>query len=222
MNPDLARETPRARQRRQVQNDILAIAWELLGDGGAEAVSVAAVAARLGLTAPALYRYVRDRDEMVSRLRARAADELAAAVVAATGTTPAPGTAGDPSGIVATAIRDWARSHHHAYLLLFGPAPGELPIAVAAAEARALDAIARAVGRDDPEPSAPLRAHRPRPGDGRTPRPARPPVEPTARARSLWTRVHGVVLLELTGHLRVPGDPDAVATHLAREVAAPT
>jgi AcrR family transcriptional regulator len=62
------RRTPtQARSRRTVQR-ILDAAEAIVGESGADAATTRAIAARAGVSAPSLYRFFADRDEILDRL----------------------------------------------------------------------------------------------------------------------------------------------------------
>ena len=122
--------TRRERQRQATYDEIVEVARRLLQTP--EALSLRAVAAEMGITAPGLYRYVDSyqelllllarsifRDVIASMAEARdryAADDPAAQIVAST-----------------AAFRRWALGHHEEYRLLFAtpqsswPQGGALP-----------------------------------------------------------------------------------------------
>jgi AcrR family transcriptional regulator len=120
--------------------DIVAAARALLDDGGPSAVTMQAVASRVGVRAPSLYKRVRDRDALLEQVARAAADELAARLAASDGSF----------GEIAPALRAFAKEQPHAYRLLFsGVVPGPLdqlvePVLAAArnlaGERHALDA----------------------------------------------------------------------------------
>jgi len=113
----------RARNRAAMEAEILRVAGEELARHGAAALSLRAVAREMGMASSAIYRYVRDRDELLTRLIVAAYTSLGDAVEATHGAV-------DPADLdgrwraVGTALRDWARSHPHEYALLYGsPVP---------------------------------------------------------------------------------------------------
>ena len=113
----------RARNRAAIEAEILRVAGEELARHGAAALSLRAVAREMGMASSAIYRYVRDRDELLTRLIVAAYTSLGDAVDAAHATV-------DPADLdrrwqaVGTALRDWARAHPHEYALLYGsPVP---------------------------------------------------------------------------------------------------
>jgi AcrR family transcriptional regulator len=113
----------RARNRAAMETEILRVAGAELARHGAAALSLRAVAREMGMASSAIYRYVRDRDELLTRLIVAAYTSLGDAVEAAH-------AAVDPADLdgrwraVGTTLRAWARSHPHEYALLYGsPVP---------------------------------------------------------------------------------------------------
>ncbi|WP_407441365.1 TetR/AcrR family transcriptional regulator [Rhodococcus sp. (in: high G+C Gram-positive bacteria)] len=104
--------------------DIVAIGREHLAAGGAEALSLRAVARDLGVVSSAVYRYVASRDELLTLLVIDAYDELGDAVDAAVDAMDA---ADHRARFFALgrAVRAWARAEPARYGLIFGtPVPG--------------------------------------------------------------------------------------------------
>ncbi len=97
---------------------IVAVARELLVAGGIEAVTVRQVARGLTVTAPALYKHVQGRAEIVDQLTATCLDELTTAIVTARDAVPADDFRGRLSA-VGLALRDWARAHPAEFALAF-------------------------------------------------------------------------------------------------------
>lgn len=106
----------RERQRQATLAEIVAAARELLTEPGG--LSLRAVAQRLGMTAPALYRYVASYQDLV-RLVARAIDaETAVLLRQARDSQPAD----DPAAriVCASAVfRSWALSHREEFGVVF-------------------------------------------------------------------------------------------------------
>jgi AcrR family transcriptional regulator len=104
--------------------EITQTARRILVDEGPEAVTLRAVAREMGMTAPALYRYFDNYEELVRHLVGDVFNDLTEDVHAAI--HAAPGT--DMTGkFVAAAkeFRRWALAHKQEYGLLFGvPVPG--------------------------------------------------------------------------------------------------
>ncbi len=87
MRPPLPPQTrPRAARlpRRVREEQILVLAEELFAERGYGGVTMSELAERAGVTKPVIYSIVRSKDELYRRCFARAAEELAAAVGAAT------------------------------------------------------------------------------------------------------------------------------------------
>ena len=113
----------RARNRAAIETEIMVVAGRHLAAYGAAALSLRAIARDLGMASSAIYRYVESRDELLTRLIVAAYDALGdavdAALAAQEGAPPA-----EQFGIVAHALRDWARQHPHEYSLIYGsPVP---------------------------------------------------------------------------------------------------
>jgi AcrR family transcriptional regulator len=116
---------------------IVAVARALLVSGGLEAVTVREVARGLGVSAPALYKHVHGRGEIVDRLAAACLEELTVAVVAARDAA----ALGDHAGrfvAAGEALNRWAQAHRAEFALLFATP--------AAAVARPEDGAGHAAG----------------------------------------------------------------------------
>jgi AcrR family transcriptional regulator len=118
----------RGLDREQVVDAALAIA----DTDGLEAVTLARVAAALGVRSPSLYNHVDGRNGLVRGVAARATAELATALRrAATGRAGA-----DAIAAVAQAQRDYALAHPGRYAAtVAAPAPGDTAHEEAAADA---------------------------------------------------------------------------------------
>ncbi|UBU15035.1 TetR/AcrR family transcriptional regulator [Nonomuraea gerenzanensis] len=93
--------TPRQRYREQVRREIKQAALAQISEG--ETVSLTAVARRLGMTGPALYKYFAGRDRLLAELIDDGLGELAAAVH-----VPASGGPREQLHVLARAFYDWA------------------------------------------------------------------------------------------------------------------
>ena len=119
--------TPRERAREQTLEDITRIGRQQLTEAGAAALSLRAVARELGVVSSAVYRYVADRDDLLTLLVVDAytelGDEVDAAVAAAGGEGPVDPV--DRFTALAHAVRGWALREPSRWALLFGsPVPG--------------------------------------------------------------------------------------------------
>jgi len=180
---------PRARYREQVRAEVQAHAWEQIADAGASALSLKAIAMTMGITAPALYRYFAGRDELLTDLILEAYRDLAEVVEAASAVDEKPQ---HTLRAIATALRRWATAHPQRYLLLYGtPVPGySAPPEAAALATRIFAPLLTAFAAADRE----------RTGRGATGPTGRRTAAALLRSTTFWTRLHGVLSLELAGH----------------------
>ncbi|MGW7041214.1 TetR/AcrR family transcriptional regulator [Streptomyces avermitilis] len=200
------KESPRERYRAQVRSEIKERAWEQIATAGASGLSLNAIAKQLGMSGPALYRYFAGRDELITELIRDAYRSLADAFRAAAE------SGADLVGL-AHAMRGWALGDPQRYFLVYGtPVPGyhapdDVTSIASEIMSTLLDACAATQG------AAPhgdafdehLADHRPWAAD----HPAPPAV--LHRALVFWTRLHGVLSLELAGHFTGMGfDPAAL------------
>jgi AcrR family transcriptional regulator len=90
------------------------VALRQLAEGGPAAVAINAIARELGVSGPALYRYFKNRDALLTALVLDAYNDLAEAL-----------TGHERLEAVAHAYRTWALEQPHRYRLLFSaPLPG--------------------------------------------------------------------------------------------------
>jgi AcrR family transcriptional regulator len=121
---ETARRTPRERARAQTVADIVQLGRKQLATHGAAALSLRAVARDLGVVSSAVYRYVANRDELLTLLLVDAYSELGDAVDAAVSARPELDFAGRFKAL-GRAVREWALHEPARYGLLFGsPVPG--------------------------------------------------------------------------------------------------
>lgn len=107
--------SPRARE-------IVATARTILEEGGADALSLRTLAARMGIRAPSLYNHFPDKASLEAALIASGLVELALVLETASREQA------DPRASVARAYRSYALRHPHLYRLITGgPLPPELP-----------------------------------------------------------------------------------------------
>lgn len=108
--------------RTQVENRIVELGRRHLATHGAAGLSLRAIARDLGMVSSAVYRYVANRDELLTLLVIDGYTELADTVEAARGTD------GDWRADIlamARAARGWALAHPPGWALLYGsPVPG--------------------------------------------------------------------------------------------------
>ncbi|MFE2722637.1 TetR/AcrR family transcriptional regulator [Kitasatospora sp. NPDC059327] len=186
--------TPRERYRAQVREEIKQHAWTQIAAAGASALSLNAIAKQMGMSGPALYRYFANRDELISELVKDAYRSLADAFHGAAG-------AGADLGGLAQTLRRWALADPQRYFLIYGtPVPGyHAPEDTTriASEIMAIILDTCAAERSPGTPSSPLDPHlaEHRAWAGEHPAPA----SALRRALAFWTRLHGVLSLELAG-----------------------
>ena len=120
-----APRTPRERARAQTIADIVRLGREHLAVHGAAALSLRAVARDLGVVSSAVYRYVENRDELLTLLLIDAYGELGDEVDAAVGRVAGRGLHAGRFQALGRAVRGWAIREPARYALLFGsPVPG--------------------------------------------------------------------------------------------------
>jgi len=158
---------------------IVAAGRALVEQGGLDGLTMQAVAERVGVRAPSLYKRVRDRRELLALVVGATVDDLATRLEA---------TVSDPDPrrrIVAQAdgLRRFAHEHPVGFALVFGAhdAPRPEPAPATRTVAPLLDAVAEITGPDHAL-------------DG-------------ARLVTAWT--NGFITMELAGSLRMGGDVDA-------------
>lgn len=123
-SPSPMPRTPRERARAQTVADIVRLGREHLAVHGAAALSLRAVARDLGVVSSAVYRYVQNRDELLTLLLIDAYGELGDEVDAAVGRVAEADFAGRFRAL-GRAVRSWAVREPARYALLFGsPVPG--------------------------------------------------------------------------------------------------
>lgn len=163
-------KTPRERYRAQIRAEVRKHAWEQIATAGASALSLNAIAKQMGMSGPALYRYFAGRDELITELVRDAYRSLADTFRTAS-------EAGADVAALAKALREWALADPQRYFLVYGtPVPGyHAPddITTIASEIMAVLLDACAALPSDPGLHGAL---------------------------TFWTRLHGVLSLELAGH----------------------
>jgi AcrR family transcriptional regulator len=206
--------TMRDRYRAQVRAEVKQAALRQLAESGPGGLSVSAIGKELGVSGPALYRYFASRDELLTELVIDAYDDLADALRAAT--SDAPGQ--QPRArfeALARAYRSWALAQPHRYRLLFGPplpgydAHAQRLVAASQAAMNLLLGVVRELGNRAPAPPAqPLASQLTAWAQTHA-----PGVDPAVALRAIliWSRLHGLVSLEIAGNFTSMGiDPGQV------------
>lgn len=210
----------RERLRAETTREIKAIALRQMADGGPGAISLRGIAREMGMTPRAIYSYFSTRDDLITALISGIAASLAEAVETASNAVPDT----DPGGRLMAwgqALREWALAHPESFRLFYGhPIPGYQP-----PDDGPVDRTARRVCRDLTRlvaiawPHA--RHHQPEDTSWSDLHPDYvakiqadlPDVPPAAAALALrvWGRMHGLVALEIDGHIHpVAGNPAAL------------
>ena len=185
---------------RTSQTEIVAAGRELLEAGGLDAITMQAIADRVGIRAPSLYKRFSSRGDLIAA--------VGASVIADLGEEMAPFGEQEPrDGLrdAAAAFRRFALGHPRAYELIFmSLPPGSRPPAElnAAAAAPLVELAGRLAG----------------------------PGQALEAARLITAFAHGFVSMELSGAFRLGGDVDAAYRYgvdvlvdaLAKEGASPT
>jgi AcrR family transcriptional regulator len=198
--PVSRRERLRAQTFREIEDSSFAI----IDAEGVHALSIAAVARSLAMSGPALYRYFASRDALVEHLITLSYEQLTAAMsAAAEGGRRTPRTR---VRLMVGAYRDWALRHRRRYGMLFAERAADAPAAPAArtpldrAMALLVDLL---VAIQDGAPAEGGSGDRTLDGQLRGWARAQDRPDTTPRAATaailIWSRVHGIVSLELTG-----------------------
>jgi AcrR family transcriptional regulator len=211
--PPAAPQSRRERLRAQTLAEIREHAFTQVDDGGPRALSLNAIGKAMGMSGPALYRYFESRDELVAALTADAYTDLVATLQSAHEDTPRRAPA-KRLVAVGEAYRGWALAHPHRYALLFGePAEQRVEDEEAIAEVHGgMRILLELIGELHAEAAATPAAGRARADKldqqlaawsarrdaGADAAPALPPLV-LRLAVLTWTRLHGVVSLELAG-----------------------
>lgn len=111
-------------QQKDLAEAIKEAAWEQIAEMGAPALSLRAIARTLGITAPAIYNYYADRDALVTALIVDAFKSLGKFQSESIQDLPADDHAGRLTAL-GSAYRGWALANPQRYQLIFGtPIPG--------------------------------------------------------------------------------------------------
>ena len=198
--------TARERIRAELTAEITDAARRQLGEVGAAALSLRAVARELGMASSAVYRYFPSRDDLLTRLIIDGYDDLGAAAEAADAPDAPPR---ERWLAVCRAVRGWARAHPHEYALLYGsPVPGyEAPADTVPAASRVGIVLGRILGDAARAGTLPDAAGERDPGLVSDAAVAvlggdHPSIDESVRVRALlaWSALYGTISFELFGH----------------------
>lgn len=201
----------RARLRSATIAEIKQVALDLMASGGPDAISLRAIAREMGMTAGAIYSYFPTRDDLVTTLITDVYESLVDTIESARDALPDADAAGR---ILAWArsFREWALANPAGFRLIYGdPVTGYQPPPGGPATDAAHRACAGLTGL--------VAGAWPHAGTSSTSKydwssfdatlvsdvqeqfPGLPPAA-VALAMRLWGRMHGLVALEVYGHLR--------------------
>ncbi|MGW6856202.1 TetR/AcrR family transcriptional regulator [Streptomyces xanthophaeus] len=216
--------TPRERYRQQVRAEVKEKAWQQIAGSGASALSLNAIAKQMGMSGPALYRYFANRDELITELVTDAYRSLADAFAAVPAGAPGPHHLAG----LARALRRWALADPHRYFLVYGtPVPGyhaPQDVTEIAGEMMSVLLDACAAAGTDPARGASAETFDGHLADHRGWAGSHPDAPPAALrlALAFWSRLHGVLSLELAGHFTGMGlDPALLYAAEADALTAP-
>ena len=199
-------------KKKQIPNlgeQIKETAWKQIAEFGAPALSLRAIARQLKISAPAIYNYFPDRDALVTALIIDAYTSFGDSQLEARDAVPESDIHGRFNAI-GMAYRNWALTHPQRYQLIFGtPIPGyDAPMReVLPSAARSLSALVSVVEQ--------LRV------SGKLSVTSFPEVKDEYKvgfetwkayggnmdilslsvAMIIWSRVHGIVSLEIAGNM---------------------
>ena len=202
-----------------LQEAIKETAWKQIAESGAAALSLRAIARELGITAPAIYNYFPDRDALVTALIIDAYTSFGDSQIEARDAI-SPEKMLERLTAIGVAYRQWAVTYPQRYQLIFGtPIPGYVAplMEVMPLAARSLSALVSVI--DDLRIANKLNAT------------GYPEVQPgyeqqfeiwksfagdynvlaLAVSMLIWSRVHGLVSLEISNNMPPFGvDGDAL------------
>ncbi len=112
-------QTRRERARDATREEILSTAWKQIGEVGAVGLSLRGIAREMGMTAPGLYRYYKDRDALVTALLMDAFTSFTASLEAGRDSCKADDHTGRFRAMCKSYFQ-WAAQNPQRYMLLFG------------------------------------------------------------------------------------------------------
>lgn len=196
-------------QMPDMQDAIKETAWKQISAFGAPTLSLRAIARELKITAPAIYNYFPNRDALVTALIVDAYNSLADAQVASL-VNIAEQKRAERLSALGLAYREWAVTYPQRYLLIFGTpipnyhAPEEVTLPAAARGLvpliNAIQAISMAgelhverLAKLTPKLKSMLAAWRKFE--------SRSDLEVLYLALVVWSRVHGLVMMEISSQI---------------------
>jgi AcrR family transcriptional regulator len=204
----------RERLRAHTLAEIREHGFAQVAEGGPAALSLTGIAKAMGMSGPALYRYFASRDDLLVALIEESYEDLAHTLTEVAYLTRS-GTPEERLRAALNGTRQWALSQPHRYRLVFGSSygSGELdPDRIIPPAQRAMDIVLAALSELGPAEQAAtvsdsvLRRELANWGN----RSANSPHDPRVLLIGLlaWTRVHGIISLEIEGFFEQVGvDP---------------
>lgn len=192
-----------------LQEAIKETAWKQIAEFGAPALSLRAIARELKITAPAIYNYFPDRDELVTALIIDAFTSFGDWQIEARDSLPEEDLAGRLH-VIGVAYRSWAHTFPQRYQLIFGtPIPGyEGPMeTIFPSSARSLSALVsvveglRAAGKLNVDSFPKIQPKYKISFDAWRTYGGKADLLSLSVAMIIWSRVHGLVSLEIQGNL---------------------
>jgi AcrR family transcriptional regulator len=199
----------RKRQVPNLQDAIKETAWKQIAEFGAPALSLRAIARELKITAPAIYNYFPDRDALVTALIIDAFTSFGDWQLEARNSVPGR----DPTGrmeAIGLAYRSWAHAYPQRYQLIFGtPIPGyEGPKEkIFPSSARSLSALVsvieelRLAGKLNVDTFPNIQSEYKADFEMWKTSVGKADILSLSVAMIVWSRVHGIVSLEIQGNL---------------------
>ncbi|NTU44632.1 MAG: TetR/AcrR family transcriptional regulator [Chlorobiaceae bacterium] len=192
-----------------LQEAIKDTAWRLIAEFGAPALSLRAIARALKITAPAIYNYFPDRDALVTALTIDAFTSFGDVQLRARDSFPSSQPL-ERLQAIGLAYRHWALSYPQRYQLIFGtPIPGyeQQQMAIIPSATRSISALVSVI--EDIRVAGKLKAE-----NFPLPEPEYEAQLATMKtctrnlhslshgvALIVWSRVHGLVSLEIGGRI---------------------
>lgn len=207
----------KTKQVPNLQEAIKETAWKQIAETGAAALSLRSIARELGITAPAIYNYYPDRDALVTALIVDAYTSLGESQQSAIDALPESDQKARLHAL-GIAYREWAITYPQRYLLIFGTpipnyvAPANITMPAAACAIVPLRNTLQALHLNGQ-----LRSER---QSSMTPQLTSmlaawkdfesgiADIEVYYLTAVIWSRVHGLVMLEIGNHVPPPiSDP---------------
>lgn len=192
-----------------LQEAIKDTAWKQIAEYGASALSLRAIARELKISAPAIYNYFPDRDALVTALIIDAFTSFGDWQLEARDSVPENDLSGRLKAI-GLAYRDWAHAYPQRYQLIFGtPIPGyKGPVEkIFPASARSLSALVsvveglRMAGQLNIDSFPKVKSEYKVSFEMWKTHGGNADILSLSVAMIIWSRVHGIISLEIQGNL---------------------